>query len=250
MLAPDNVQVVILLALAAGALTISEYTTSSPSLFEFRAAPPFNRIRFGMLFVTVFLLALLARGGADPSSVTMFIHAIGSVVGAALDFPYSPVRLVVLMLPQDASVAQVLLVRAAAGLSCLVALVSLAVFLIAVRLKGWPLHAGDFNVWINLPTFDPTSAGDVVERLERDSRVNITLGFILPFLLPATIRSAASLSGAMTLENPQTMVWTVAAWAFLPASLFMRGMAMSRIAALIERKRKETDSAESGLVPA
>ena len=27
---------------------------------------------------------------------------------------------------------------------------------------------GSFNVWINLPTFDPTTGGDVVERLERD----------------------------------------------------------------------------------
>jgi hypothetical protein len=41
----------------------------------------------------------------------------------------------------------------------------------------------------------------------------------------------------VSLDNPHTMIWTVAAWAFLPASLFMRGIAMHRIATLIAVKR-------------
>jgi hypothetical protein len=42
----------------------------------------------------------------------------------------------------------------------------------------------------------------------------------------------------IALDSPQTMVWTVAAWAFLPASLFMRGIAMGRIAEMIEQRRQ------------
>jgi ABC-type microcin C transport system permease subunit YejE len=47
-----------------------------------------------------------------------------------------------------------------------------------------PIATVPFNVWINLPTFDPNGGGDVVRRLVRDGRVNIILGFALPFVMP------------------------------------------------------------------
>jgi hypothetical protein len=40
-----------------------------------------------------------------------------------------------------------------------------------------------------------------------------------------------------TLMSPQTLIWTIAAWAFLPASLLMRGVAMARIANMVRTKR-------------
>jgi hypothetical protein len=242
----DSAQIVALVAIFGAALTIVEYSSDYPGLVEFRDAPPFNRIRFLSLFITVVLLTVIARGEVAPTTVTRFVEAVGILIGQAIDFPYSPVRLVVLMLPPDAGVEQINLVRTSAGLAYLISLLTLAVFLILQRLRGWPLRTGSFNVWVNLPTFDPTAGGDVVERLERDARVNIALGFILPFLMPAVIKAATSLFGSVSLENPQTLIWTVAAWAFLPASLFMRGIAMGRIAGMIKDKRRRTSAAEQG----
>ncbi|MFZ1725842.1 MAG: hypothetical protein WAU13_04190, partial [Albidovulum sp.] len=97
-------------------------------------------------------------------------------------------------------------------------------------------------VWINLPTFDPTTGGDVVDRLQRDARFNIALGFLLPFLIPAAVKLAALAFVPVTLESPQTLIWTMTAWAFLPASLFMRGIAMGRIAGMIAEKRRQNNS--------
>jgi hypothetical protein len=246
----DAAQIVALVAIFGAALTIFEYASSYPGLVEFRDAPPFNRVRFGSLFVTVLLLTIITRGVFEPCTLTQFVQAVGAVIGHAIDFPYSPVRLVVLMLPEDTSAGHINLVRIAAGISYLVSLLTLAVFLIVLRLQGWPLKSGAFNVWVNLPTFDPTAGGDVVERLERDARFNIALGFLLPFIMPAVIKAAASLFGSVSLENPQTLIWTVAAWAFLPASLFMRGIAMGRIASMIEDKRRQSIAdADGGLLP-
>ena len=238
----DSSQTVSLVALFAAALTFFEYSTSYPSIVEFRDAPPFNRVRFVSLFMTVFLLSVVFRGLVEPTTLTMFVEATGTVIGQAIDFPYSPVRLVVLMLPEDASVQSLMLVRTAAGISYLISLVTLAVFLIILRVQNWPSHNKSFNVWVNLPTFDPTAGGDVVERLYRDSRFNIALGFLLPFLSPMIVKAASTVFTPITLESPQTMVWTMAAWAFLPASLFMRGIAMGRIASMIEQKRKQSDA--------
>jgi len=234
----DVAQIVSLIAIFAAGLVVFEYASSYPCLVEFRDAPPFNRVRFGSLFVSILLLTLLLRGAYAPSGLTNLIAAIGTLVGEAIDFPYSPVRLVVLMMPEDTSAQQISLVRTAAGISYLVSLVTLAVFIIVIRLLNWPVRSGAFNVWVNLPTFDPTAGGDVVERLERDARFNIALGFLLPFLTPAVITAAGSLFGTLSLTNPQTLIWTVAAWSFLPASLFMRGIAMGRIASMIEDKRR------------
>lgn len=240
----DAAQIITLVSIFAAALVIFEYASSYPGLIEFRDAPPFNRIRFLSLFVTVFLLSAMARGQTDPTNLTMLVEAVGRLIGHVIDFPYSPVRLVVLMLPPDASVEQIELVRASAGLAYLISLITLAVFLIVQRLIGWPLGSGSFNVWVNLPTFDPTAGGDVVERLARDARFNIALGFLLPFAVPAVVNAASSLYGSVSLENPYTLIWTVAAWAFLPASLFMRGIAMGRIASMIREKRKRASRAE------
>lgn len=239
----DATQIVALIAIFGAALTIFEYASAYPGLVEFRDAPPFNRIRFVSLFASVFLLTVIARGQTMPTVMTDFVTAVGSLIGYVLDFPYSPVRLMVLMLPDDTPIHDQLMVRTAAGMSYLISLLSLVVFLMVLRIQRWPMRSGSFNVWVNLPTFDPTAGGDVVTRLERDARFNVALGFLLPFLIPAVIKSASDLFGSVTLQNSQTMIWTVTAWAFLPASLFMRGIAMGKVADMIARKRRQSYSA-------
>jgi len=247
----DGKQIVALVAIFGAALTLFEYAAAYPGLVEFRDAPPFNRIRFVSLFATVFLLTIISRGQIEPTTMTQFVQAVGALIGFAIDFPYSPVRLVVLMLPEDTSAAQVSLVRTAAGMSYLISLLTLAFFLIILRLTKWPTGNGTFNVWVNLPTFDPTAGKDVVHRLGRDASFNIVLGFLLPFITPAAVKAAGSLFGAVSLENPQTLIWTVSAWAFLPASLFMRGIAMARVAEMIAAKRRDTYAkADKDSVPA
>ncbi|MDT8858055.1 hypothetical protein RNZ50_24090 [Paracoccaceae bacterium Fryx2] len=241
----DGKQMVALVALFGGALTFVEYNATYPGLIEFRDAPPFNRVRFLILFFTVFSLAVIARGASEPTTLTVLVEAVGYLIGQSLDFPYSPVRLATLMLDDGASAAQVAAVRTAAGMAYLISLIGLSVFVVIMKLQGWPTRSGAFNVWVNLPTFEPTTGGDVVSRLERDARINVALGFLLPFLIPAVVKAGSSGFEPLLLTSPQTLIWTLAAWAFLPASLFMRGIAMGRIAAMIREKRRLSGAAEA-----
>lgn len=233
----DATQIVVLIAIFAAVLTFFEYATDYPGLVEFRDAPPFNRIRFVGLYFTVFLLSLVVRGQSVDSVATQFIQAVGSLIGQAIDIPYSPVRLITLMLPETARAQDIDLLRTASGMAYLISLVSLAIFLIQLRLTNWPNTGATFNFWVNLPMFDPTTGGDVVERLERDSRFNVALGFMLPFLTPAIVKVASAFFGSISVVNDMTMIWTITAWAFLPASLFMRGIAMQRVADMIKQQR-------------
>lgn len=226
------------IALAAAAFIFAEYNTVFPSLLEFRDAPPLNRLRFLAFAVTVVALTLVAQHGIAPSDATLWASQIGASIGHSLDFPYSPVRLLVLMLPHDAPVQLTDTVRMAAGMAYLICLSAIIIFILAIRVKGWPTRHGAFNVWTNLPLFDPTTGGDVVDRLYNDARVNVIMGVLLPFVIPAVVKLASQMIDPISLSDPNVLIWTVCAWAFLPASMIMRGIALARIAALIEEKRR------------
>jgi len=235
---PQAKDAAVVFALVGAALTLFEYGSSHPGLVEFRFAPPFNRIRFISLFLTIILLTMLFRGDVTGGELTTKVAEVGALIGTAMDFPFSPVRILTGLLTVDGSAENTSLVRSAAGIAYVVSLLSLAVFVIIMKLVSWPLGRGPFNVWINLPTFDPASSYDVEERLVRDARVNVIFGFTLPFLLPMVAQVSAAYYDFADLGNSQTLIWTVALWAFLPASLFMRGIAMGKIARLIQRKRE------------
>jgi len=246
----DTKQIVALMALFAGTLVFVEYNAVYPSLVEFRDGAPFNRIRYLMLFAIILFLSVIVADREEPTTVSRLFHAVGSLIGNSLDFPYSPVRLATFMLAENATVEQILHVRTAAGTAYLVSLISLAVFVVVLKLAGWPSTKSAFNVWVNLPTFEPTAGGDVVDRLERDARINLAVGFLLPFVVPALIAIVTSGLPASTMTSPQTLIWSMAAWAFLPASLLMRGVAMARVADMIRVKRDVKFAAEGveGLV--
>lgn len=251
-IAPDSTQVTVLVAMLAAFLTFVEYNAEAPSIVEFRDAAPFNRLRYLSLLLTVLFLTVLMRGQTEPSLLSGAITAIGTLVGDGMDFPYSPVRLLILMLPGDTSPAMVQLIRVAAGIAYLVAILTLIAYLVVVRVLGWPSRKRVFNFWINLPLFDPTAGGDVLARLNRDARINIALGFLLPFIIPALFKLATHTIEPLSLTNSQTLIWTVTAWAFLPTSIIMRGIAMHRIAEMIadQRRRAFNNEDEAELQPA
>ncbi|TDE38947.1 hypothetical protein E1B25_07995 [Antarcticimicrobium sediminis] len=231
-------EVVTLLALLAALLTFAEYNSNYPSIVEFRGAPPLNRMRFAAVATMVLALTLIAKHQVEPSNLTALFSGVGRLIGGLTDFPYSPVRLVVLMLPATTLPEVLDSVRIAAGVTYVIALIVIAAFVFAVRILGWPTMNGSFNVWINLPLFDPTAGGDVVHRLQRDGQINVILGVLLPFAIPAVVKLGSDMIGPLALDDPQTLIWAACAWAFLPASMVMRGVAMLRIGELIEEKRR------------
>ena len=232
---------IVVVAIIASSMTFIEYYGRSPSIIEFRFAPPYNRLKFAGLFATLVSVSLISN--AHLTRTDLALAPVLTQLGNIVDFPYSPVRLMVLMLPRDASGMFVETVRTAAGIAYLMSLVMIAVFVICVHWLDWPRRSGAFNVWMNLPMFDPTGGGDVLMRLKRDAGLNIVLGALLPFIIPAAVKAASDLIDPISIQDPQNLIWMVSAWAFLPASMLMRGIAMSRIADMIEEKRRRAYAA-------
>ncbi len=247
----DGALVVMIIAMFAAVFTAVEYSAASPSILEFREAPPFNRIRFAALFIAVFIMAAILSGDPTISTLDMMLMELGNSIGHLVDFPYSPVRLLLLAVPEDAPQFVINDVRSAAGISYLISLIPVVIFIVIIRSKAWPRRTQSFNFWINLPTFDPTAGGDVVDRLNRDSTINLVLGFLLPFLIPAILKASTAVVEPIRFGDPQTLIWTVAFWAFVPSSLLMRGIALSRVAQMIhvQRKKAYAAAAAKGMLP-
>lgn len=245
-LAPDTTQIVAFVALFAAAFVFIEYAAAAPVLIEFRFAPPFNRLRFAALLLAVLLLSLLCAGDGRGAAVA----ALAGLLGAALDFPFSPVRLAALMLPEGAPPRDAELLRDAAALAYAVMAGAVAVFALLLRRTRWPLGPAGFNLWTNLPSFGPDPGSDLVRRLDRDALVNLASGVLLPFVMPAAIRLLWPAAMMPQGAAPHALVWTVAACAFLPASLVMRGLALGRIARAIAAQREGAAGAPPRVLPA
>ena len=238
----DSTQFALLIAMLAALLVFFEYSSAYPSYLEFRYAPPYNRLRFVVAGAAVLLITFGFLHAGGGSKLTAISHSLTTILGHTLDFPYSPVRLALLALGSD-DAAQLDQARMAIGTAYFLSVLQILAFGIAVRAFNWPTRNGAFNVWINLPLFDPTAGGDVVARLQKEARVNVALGFLLPFLVPALVKALAAYIDLASMENPQTLIWTVSLWAFVPASIVMRGVALGRIAEMIEQKRRRAYAA-------
>ncbi|MBP1807232.1 hypothetical protein [Rubellimicrobium aerolatum] len=240
---PGGRQLAGLSALILALFVFSEYASRSPILVEFRDARPYNRIRVVAVLSALILVCLAIRHDLWPESSPGLTLQLGAAWG---DLPGSPVRLLARTMPEPADPVLARTVLDAAAMAYGVSLLMVVAFALAIRLGQWPGRSA-FNVWINLPQFDPTAGGDLVGRLRRDAQVNLILGLLLPWLAPlAADLLAAPFEGA-ALREPVALVWTVMAWAFIPASLAMRGLALHRLAALIAAHRARLRQA--GVLP-
>lgn len=243
---PETAQVLLLVALFAAGVVLAEYASSYPALIEFRFAAPFNRTRFALLALIVLALSLLQRNLDESYGLAQQVAALAAVCGQWLDQPFSPVRQLIAFMPEAMRDTELQLVRDGAALVLVMAATTIAGFLAAIRLQLWPPGQGPFNVWLNLPTFEPTAGNDVVLRLERHARVNIALGVLMPFLLPGLVMASALMIRPLEFSTPVSYVWGIALWAFIPAALIMRGVAMARIARMIRVNRRRFADGETG----
>lgn len=239
---PGTRQLVALFALMAALFTFSEYTARSPSLVEFRDARPYNRIRVLALLAAVLLACFMLH---EPREGALFrgFHVMAEGWSEVLSLPITPIRLLIDTLPPEVEPHLLAEIRAVAAFAYGLSLLMVAAFALAIRWRNWPGRGG-FNVWVNLPQFDPTAGGDVVERLQRDAHVNLILGMLLPLIAPLAANILAVPFDGAELREPAALVWMVMAWAFVPASLLMRGLALSRLARLIAAHRARLRRAE------
>ncbi len=235
---PLTAELSILLASIAAAFVIIEYGFTSPSLIEFRFAAPYNRCRFAILVALLLLLVLAFRGSGQATATTLMVSSVGHASFAFWDFAYSPLHSF-LSLSQTAGPESQKLLAHAAGLALSVAAIGV-IFLSAVVWKfAWPLGRENFNLWVNMPTFDVSSGRDALPDLRRTAFMSMIFGLSFPYLAPQAALAFLGPLQPVSTSNSQFLVWLIAIWCFVPAAAVLRGVALMKIVSLIAR-----DSAE------
>lgn len=232
------VEISLIIGMIAAAFTLFEYASSHPGLIDFRFAPPYNRIRYFTFATLVLLLIFFCRALTDMDAFSPDVLRLADRAADLLNVPLSPVNIAVDMLGSDGDEVFRSQIERAAALSYLVAFASLAFFALVLGLFKWPVSRHNFNLWVNLPTFEPSSGRDVERRLRRDGVINLLLGIGLPYLIPALVSRSGGWFDPSVLQNFQPLIWGCVIWAFLPASLMIRGAALLKVSVLVKRSRR------------
>lgn len=230
-----------LVAVITGAFTWSEYFSTYPTLINFRAAAPYNRLRFVFVFCVIYVTSILIKDFLEPNGQTTFIQSLGVLCASVLDFRFSPIRMMGMLLPTGTPEPYVDLLLHASSLAFVFGGICVGVFAVLSATRRWPREQSVFNIWVNFPLMDHVNEDEIIPQLRRDSNVYYSLGILMPFLTPVVFKLATPLFNALVLLQAQTLIWVIAFWAFIPVSCLMRGIAMSRIAAMIEASEAESN---------
>lgn len=230
---PQTLQAFGIVALVLGGFVFLEYSAKQPSLIDFRHAPPFNRLKF----VAVFVILLCASLMAQPQGQEGLLGSLARHLTELSSAEWSPPHLAATAWAPAPDAQLHAFLHGVFAVAQMVGLLTIALFWALLHFGLWPPRGQDFNIWINMPTFEPSCGGDVADRLARDGRINLILGLILPFLLPALLRVVMPEGVLPHVERVHVAIWLVGAWCILPISLILRGMAMGRIAMMIRDQR-------------
>lgn len=223
-------ELALIIGVIVGAFTMFEYGGKTPGFVDFRFAPPYNRFRIAIIAAQLIGLSLVCR--ATLQGMPEIQELANMAVGYA-SFPFSPVEMAVAqtaLLPLSTSPELMLQLF---SVSFVIA-AGLAIGLSAVLwIFGWPTGRSEFNLWVNLPTFSPSSVAQAEKRMKRDASINIILGIGLLYAIPYGFSYVVEIFGTDLLENYHSLVWMVALWAFLPALLVTRGISITKVSRIL-----------------
>ncbi|SFI87942.1 hypothetical protein [Albimonas pacifica] len=221
----------LVLAAAAGLYVLVEYGARTPALIDFRFAPPINRLRFALAALT--LLATTAcvsfADGPGPLAATF------AGFGAAMDFPFSPVRMAADIFTRASAPAPDPAVEYAAATAFCVALACTLAFGAAIWFGAWPRAGERMNLLVNLPTFDVERDDRGAPRLRLlGAQVLVTAAGTLFAMLVVGGFAVALLAPGVEI-SPLALVWSATLWAAAPGAMALRGVALLKLARRLRR---------------
>ena len=227
---PNSAELSVLLAVIAAAFVVFEYGFSTPSLIEFRFAAPYNRLRFAVLAVLIVTLVLAFRSTVEHTTGTAIVVSFANASYDFWDFSISPLRSFMALAADSGPQSREVLAQASAlGLTIGAIGAVLPGFL--VWIFGWPLGRDHFNIWMNMPTF--SVGNDAAGKLRKAASVSVVFALSFPYLAPQASLAFLGPLGPISASNSQFLVWIIAIWAFVPAALLLRAVALWKIASMI-----------------
>lgn len=226
----------VIFALLVSMIVFFEYAAESPSLIEFRYAPPYNRFRvmvFGGVSV-FFVLSLNLNNQIGPIfDLANGVSKLGTMmVGHAL----SPVPALIEALGIQSATDQAEFARLAEG-SLFIAFASTIIFSLIIWLQSWPLGDRGFNLWPNMPSFHARTGTRTEIRMVKIAALSIVMSMTLPYFFPIVLQTLKDVIGFTYDYNRHSGFWIIAIWTMIPAMALMRALALLKVAYLAQQLR-------------
>ncbi|SDX96374.1 hypothetical protein SAMN05444336_11530 [Albimonas donghaensis] len=229
----DGVVASLVPAAAAALFVLLEYGARTPSMIDFRFAPPVNRLRFALICAVLGTVTLCEATSGPGGPAAPFAN-----LASWLDFRFSPARMAAESLARPAARGPDPSALAAAS-AALVASAAATLAALGVILSGrWPRDPERFNPWTNMPTFEPATEGEASARLRRLGAQVVVTALALPIALLVVGRAATTMVDADAFLSPLALTWSATIWAATPGMLVVRGAAILRLARLAERAER------------
>ncbi len=230
-------EISVIIGAIAGAFIMFEYGATNPGLIDFRFAPPYNRARFAVFTAALMLLTFFVRAQSNADVFSPDLLALSVRLGGYLNFPLSPVRLAGELLSDPAAPELDPILRGAAALSFVTGIVGSLFFGILLWVFSWPTDRGNFNLWVNMPTFEIAYGRDVERRLVRLGAMVILAGLAAPYLMLLLAAHAGGFFDVGALLDPLALIWSAAIWGVAPPLIVLRGAMILKIARLVRLAR-------------
>jgi|LGOV01.1.fsa_nt_gb hypothetical protein len=230
------VEFALIIGAIIGMFTFFEYGSTTPGFVDFRYAPPYNRFRaftIAMQVVTITLVCRAVELGLSDSVLVNWAQQAAQM----LDFKYSPVSMAIdnILLGSHFSDTSAILLVYSVTTSFVVGIGMTLTLSLMLWVFAWPRDRENFNLWANLPTFQPSDDVAIHKRLRRDAYFNIILGVALIYALPFIPKYGFDWLTVDIFENNQVMLWATTLWVFISTSLIARALAMLKIAQILKR---------------
>jgi len=224
---------VIFLSGIAFVLIVLEYTTTTPTLLEFRYARPYNLFRalIALLVITTLLgfsetpMPLLDQGGKLQNLIDFMSAAP------------MPAYFIMQALDYDPQAGAFWLFDNIIP-AWLAGIVIAVVGGIWLWVSNWPFGKDGFDLWRNMPNFHPTSGKRATEILLRSIMLN-TFAFVLfPFIFALVLGLFKSELGFDFKQTPVLSFWILVAGLLIPVFLLFKSIALLKLCVLAESLRK------------
>ncbi|WP_188674240.1 hypothetical protein [Neptunicoccus cionae] len=242
-LSPNSADLAILAAAIAAAFVIFEYGFTTPSLIEFRFAAPYNRFRFAILALLLTGIAFAFSEPVSSTGTSLAVSGFAKTSAQIWDFTGSPLTFFEGLTANMGATSQRLVTNAAALALSLTA-ITLVVSSVVIWNFSWPLHAENFNLWINMPNFDVAVDEETQDTLRQSGLVSLIIGFTLPYLIPEAAFAFVGPLHPINSGNSLLLLWMIVIWCFVPAVSILRAVALYKVANLLAAQSIELSKSE------
>ena len=242
-LSPNSADLAILAAAIAAAFVIFEYGFTTPSLIEFRFAAPYNRFRFAILALLLTGIAFAFSEPVSSTGTSLAVSGFAMKSAQFWDFTGSPLTFFEGLTANMGPTSQRLVTNAAALALSLTA-ITLMVSSFVIWNFAWPLHAENFNLWINMPNFDVAIDEETQGTLRQSGLVSLIIGLTLPYLIPQAAYAFVGPLQPINSGNSLLLLWMIVIWCFVPAVSILRAVALYKVANLLAAQNIELSDPE------